>query len=87
MTDKNTLKIVCEELVCIPSGAGVMQHIIFNPNEETLDTINDKYNADDNEYYTISVTDNGGDHVSSRMHRMVRFRKERNVVILTTVEG
>lgn len=86
------LEIVCEELVALPVGNGIYQHVIFKPTHETKAAIrravDDKPTPeqDVDDYYDLTVTDNGGSHTSNRPHRFLVLRAIRNVLVVTTQE-
>ncbi len=82
MSDK--LHIVCEELVALPVGNGVCQHVIFKPTKATSDAIRDAVRTSD--FYDVSCKDGGGGHSTKRPHRFLAARAERNVLVVTTQE-
>lgn len=78
------IQLVCEELVAFPQGLKMVKNIMFNPTEESVTAIQQAENAGG--YHSIAVKDNGGDHVSTREHRIMAVQRTRNVVIFHSSE-
>ena len=78
------IKITCEELVSLPCGLKMVQNIMFNPTESTIEVIRNA--QEKGGYHTINVHDNGGRHVSTKPHLIMSFKRERNVVIFNSLE-
>lgn len=81
----NQINITCEELVSLPCGLKLAQHIMFNPTKESINAIKEAVHKGG--WHTIHVKDNGGNHVTERDHRILSCRQVRNVVIFTSSEG
>ena len=79
------INITCEELVALPCGLRMVQNIMFNPTEESVEAVQNAQNKGG--WHTIRVKDNGGEHVSSRSHRILSMQRTRNVVIFNSSEG
>lgn len=78
------IQLICEELVAFPQGMKLVKNVMFNPTEESVAAIQQAEHSGG--YHSISVKDNGGDHASTREHRIMSSNRIRNVVIFHSSE-